>query len=178
LTNGQEVQGNTRVPFSDLDLDYLTVEPSWGRESTTELKRKLVSKASEVYQCENCESTTIYNDEKLGLVCGNCKSQDIRRYVDVETIWGEMGYLTRDLRLGNIGTGELKDARHFLDLAGDCLREGYNQAFLLSLSRVANILELSQSKRGFFRKRRNTVTSERVDHEPNSRRIMGGKREE
>lgn len=147
----------TRTPFSELDLTFMTTQPSWGNEVSDELYSKVVKVTGQAYE-----------------------SPDGSLKIDAEPLWGLLAYYTRDLRLGNISGGaETTYCRHWLDFAGKCLRRGYVQSFLSALSKVVTVLELSQSKGGFLRKRQGTLTTEEIKAtpEPAKKQIMGGKKE-
>jgi hypothetical protein len=98
----------------------------------------------------------------------------------IESLWGLLGYYTRDMRLGNLSewNGELEYCKYHLDLAGDFLQTGMIEPFIICLSRVATVLELSQSKRGFLRSKQNTFTHEQItgEIEPPKSRLLGIKR--
>jgi len=150
----------TRVPYNELDLNFMITEPAWGRECPDELYQAVSKITSEAYEDAN------------GVLV-----------VDKEPLWGLLSYYTRDLRLGNLSgmSGELKYCQYWLDFAGDLLREDYIQSFLSALARVITLLELSQSKNGFLRRRQGTITSERISkdsNEPNKKGWLGGKRQE
>jgi len=144
---------NRVMPNSELDLHFLTTETVWGKpEVSPELKEKL----------ERLEYT---------------KHSDGTVSVDSKSLWDLLSFYTRDMRLGNLSewNGELQYCQYYLDLAHDLLESGYNEPFIICLSRVASILELSQSKRGFLRRNMNTLRTEHMqgELEPPKKRIMG-----
>jgi hypothetical protein len=101
--------------------------------------------------------------------------------IDKEAAWELLSFYTRDVRLANLNvlTGEVTYCQYYLDLAGDFLREGFPEAFATSLARAATVLELSQSKNGFLRKRQNTLTTESLSGEvepPKKRLLFGSKK--
>ena len=102
---------------------------------------------------------------------------DGRPVVTQEALWGMMSYYTRDLRLSNLSykSNEIQYCQHYLDLAGDFLKEGMLKPFLVCLSRVATITELAQSKGGFLRRQMNTLRTENVEEalEPKKKNIFG-----
>jgi hypothetical protein len=53
--------------------------------------------------------------------------------------WDLLSFYTRDFRLANLNAalGEVGYCQHYIDLAGDCLREGYMESFAASLGRGA-----------------------------------------
>lgn len=88
--------------------------------------------------------------------------------------WELLSFYTRDLRLSNIGDREFIYCQYYIDLAGDCLREGYMESFAKALALAATVLELAQSKSGFLRKRQNTLTQESYSGEinPEKKRLL------
>lgn len=134
------------APYNDLDMQFKTTNPAWGREATAYLDKKLTR---------------------------------AKEGKEEEKNWELLAYYTRDLRLANIDTGEMIYCGTWLDIAGDCLRQGYTKSFVTALSRVVTVLELSQSKRGFLRRRHGTYTRETVSREENApKNILTGKRQE
>lgn len=126
------------LPTSDLDMQMMMTNAVWGRpEVSEELKSVL-------------EKSFSSSDEHGNVV------------VTKRSLWGLLGFYTRDLRLANLAewNGELKRCRYMLDLANDYLVLGYYEPFILALSRAVNVLETSQSKNGFLRKQMNTFTQQ------------------
>lgn len=148
-------ENNSNIPISDLDLQAQLTNPLWGKDLNDQLKAKLYS----------------IIDKKLDESTGE-------ETVTVENLWNLLNFYTRDMRLANLSllTGEYEYTRKYLDLAGDCLSSGYIKGFITALSRVITILELSQSKNGFFRRRSNTLTNENYISplEPNKKGLFGG----
>lgn len=95
----------------------------------------------------------------------------------IQSLWGLLGYYTRDMRLANLSVinGELEYCQYHLDLAGDFLQENMVKPFVICLSRVATLLELSQSKGGFLRRKMHTFTHEQVsgEMEPPKKNLFG-----
>lgn len=149
---------DTPNPYNELEMQFMVTQPAWGREVTPELYNK-VSKIMR---------QNAYTNEEGNLV------------IPAQPLWGLLSMYTRDLRLGNLNplTGELEYCRYWLDYAGDLLRNGYPDSFLSALSRVITLLELSQSKSGFLRRRQGTVTTEKYEAQlkPNDNGILGGGR--
>jgi hypothetical protein len=106
------------------------------------------------------------------------KDDDGNEFVSKSSLWGELAFYTRDIRLGNLSSwdGELRVCRFWLDIAGDFLRFNMIEPFLISLSRAATIIETSQSKGGFVRKMGNTIRREDFHQEiPQPKKgLMGG----
>lgn len=127
------------VPVSDLDLQMQMIEPAYGKGGISlELAEKLR------------EYGMSFDEE------GNPE------VIDKGSMWGILGYYTRDIRLGNLDkfAGEYAYVKYYLDLAGDLLQANMIKSFLIALSRAATVIEISQSKGGFLRRRINTLTSE------------------
>lgn len=126
------------APISDLDMQYRTIDPNWGKSDVPQELR-----------------------DKLAYIV-KLRSADGSEQSLEESLWGLLGYYTRDMRLANLSqwNNEFEYCQYYLDLAGDCLREGYLESFLTALSRMITVLELYQSKGGFFRKMANTFRSE------------------
>jgi len=152
MSNQQEYRRTT--PQSDLDLAFMTTDSVWGKpEIAQELKQRL-----------NKQFITHDVDGKQGYT--------------VESMWGLLGFYTRDMRLANLSqfNGEVNYCQYYLDLANDFLQSGFIEPFLISLSRVATMLELSQSKGGFLRRNSNTLRTENMhgEMEPPKKNLFGG----
>ncbi len=146
---------NTRIlPLNELDFNLMTTDSVWGKaEVPEELKARLEKYFKKLHPDGETEVTS-------------------------ESLWGLLGFYTRDMRLANLNPlmGEVAYCQYFLDLANDLLQAGMIEPFLISLSRVATMLELSQSKSGFLRRKMNTFTQERIDkNEPPKKSLFGGK---
>ena len=126
-----------RIPASNLDFSFMTIDPAWGKEATAELYNLLKDTDQEILIDENGKA--VITDKHL---------------------WGVLSYFTRDLRLGNLNMFLYERAIRYIDLAGDCIARGLVKSFLASLRRVISIVELSQSRGGFLRRRNNTFTQE------------------
>lgn len=145
-------------PQSELDLQMLLTDPQWGQKLgvPAELRAKLQKIIAHV------------QTEKEGVVA------------ITDNFWEMLGYYTRDVRLGNLSQfyGEVYYVQYYLDLAGDCLRYGYLKSFLKSLSLAITLLETSQSRAGFLRKRQGTITQEKhstESFEPKKQSLFGKK---
>lgn len=149
---------NTRqMPTSELDLNMMMTDSVWGRpEVSSELKDKL----SKYYVT---------------------KDKDGKETVTSESLWGLLGFYTRDMRLGNLNMldGSYQYVTHYIDLAHDLLEAGMIEPFLIALSRAATQLEVSQSKNGFLRRAMNTLRHETITGttEPPKKTFFGGKKE-
>ena len=165
MENDQNYQDNVNnnnykrpLPTSELDLNLMLTNTVWGNpELSPALKSKLL------------KDGVVMEDEE-----GN-------KYISREDLWSTLGFYTRDLRLGNLSTwnNELQVCQYYLNLANDFLKEGFTEPFIICLSRVATILETSQSKGGFLRRRINTFTSESMSmpQEPKKRTLWGTSKE-
>lgn len=158
---GNNTQQTNRVrgtPISDIDMQYRTIDPTWGK---TDVPQELRDKLSYIVKMRGENGGEKYLEESL---------------------WGLLGYYSRDMRMANLSknNNEFGYCQYYLDLAGDCLREGYLESFLTALSRVITVLELSQSKEGFFRKMSNTFRSEQtLETTEHKKSLMNwGKREQ
>lgn len=127
------------LPESSLDLTLMFTNSEWGKENgiPAELKSAL--------------NKRFFFKDKDG------KEQTIDR-----SSWGLLGFFTRDFRLGNLDGHGVRYCEHYSELASELLDLGFIDPFVISLSRVATKLELSQSKAGFFRKQSSTITQERI----------------
>ena len=150
-----EDQNARSVPQNDLDFNLMTTDSVWGK---AEVPEELKTRLNEILKTR---------DEKG------------KEATKIQSLWGLLGFYTRDMRLANLSVifGEVAYCRHYLDLANDLLQAGMVRPFLISLSRVATMLELSQSKGGFLRRKMNTFTQERITKdEPPKKSLFGGKK--
>ena len=151
------------VPQNELDLNLMTTDSVWGK---TEVPKELRARLNKLY-------VAIGKDEE-----GNETQK-----VTTESLWGLLGFYTRDMRLANLSTfnGEIEYCQYFTDLAGDFLQTNLVEPFIICLQRVATILELSQSKGGFLRRKMNTFTQENIkkgyDDEPPKKSLFGAKKQ-
>lgn len=141
------------TPQNDLDLQFMTTDPVWGKP---EIAEELRDRLNKIYYTQNE------------------KGEEAQA---VKSLWGLLSFYTRDMRLANLNMAQLEYVKHYLDFAGDCLQEGLIHPFVISLSRGITILELSQSKGGFLRRRQGTLTQENLnrDGEPQKRKMFNGK---
>lgn len=150
----QQQPEKRNVPQSDLDFNLMTTDPVWGSSSISpQLKKKL----SETIEGIDADGNVKYHESEL---------------------WGLLNFYTRDVRLGNLRSwDELPYVQYYLDLAGDFLQSDMIKPFLISLSRAATKIELSQSKNGFLRRRMNTFTKEsfNTENESPKKNLFGGK---
>lgn len=156
MSESQQPTQRRVLPQNELDLQLMTLNAVWGvNEINYEFKEKL----SQYYVTE----------------------EDGERQIHKKTMWDMLSYFTRDLRLANLSPlGEYQEAQHFLLLSGDLLQYDLPRAFLCSLTRVATVCELSQSKNGFVRRKLNTFTHEQIQRqdEPPKKSLFGGQKKQ
>ena len=140
MTDQPQQPQKRNVPISDLDLQMQMIEPAYGKPGINPELLELLKEKGIVLNYET----------------GNLEEAEL------SSLWSVLGIYTKDLRLGNIDkySGEYDYVRVYMDLAADCLQAKMKKSFIICMSRVATVLELSQSKGGFLRKRQNTITSE------------------
>ena len=151
---------NRSIPQNELDFNLRVVDTVWSsNELSPELKEKLT------------QSTTK-------------KGKDGRMYISKDNVSEAMQIYTRDLRLANLSTfnNEVNYCSYYQDLANDFLQSDFPMASMICLSRGTTVLELSQSKGGFLRKRMGTITQEsfHTENEPKKKNFfgLGAKKEE
>lgn len=147
------------TPRSELDLNLLITDTVWGSEYISPALKAKVQKYF------------------------GYKGPSGKQEITSENLWELLGFYTRDMRLGNLSVlrGEVAYCQYYLDLANDLLQAGYVEPFLIALSRVATVLELSQSKGGFLRRGMNTLRTETLTGdigEPKKKTFMGKAKEE
>lgn len=146
------------LPTSELDLNMMLTNAVWGRpEVSQELKDRLMKHYAE-------------------------KGSDGVVKVTTASLWGLLGFYTRDMRLANLSewNNELQSCRYMIDLANDYLSENMIEPFIIALSRAINIMETSQSKQGFLRKQMNTITQKHESRnlDPPKKQFFGGGKKE
>jgi len=138
------------MPQSELQYNMLTTESTWGMpEVNPEIKEALTE-------------VTYAADER-----GNVLRDDEGNPITIEKkqLWDRFAIYTRDLRLGNIQGQELVYVNYMLDLAFQLLQKDMYRAASIALGMAATVLETSQSKNGFLRRRMNTLTNENIHAE-------------
>jgi hypothetical protein len=166
----EQVQDRKTVLRSELDLQLYFTDSHWGKSDINqELKDKL-SKQYGYWQVKRDELGNVIVDAKTG--------KEVQELVVAEeSLWSLLAYYRSDLRFGNLDRfgGEVFYCQYYLDLAGDYLQAGMTEPFLICLSRVITILELSQSRGGFLRRRMNTLSQEHisVESEPKKANLFG-----
>lgn len=141
------------TPENALDFNMQMLDSLWGKKGkiNEDLQKKLTQ-------------AKYYKDIESG-----------KLMVDKDDLWAVLGNYTRDLRLGNLDKVELGICWHYLNFASDCLKGSFVNSFIVSMSRVATILELSQSKYGFLRRRPNTLETSKTEQtlEPKRKGFFG-----
>jgi hypothetical protein len=167
----KQLNQQMKQPFNALDSEWLQVEPAYGKEAPSEFYDRLVSlkgKAQPLYNEDGKPQLDEHGRQKYA--------------VEMSHLWDELGFFTRDLRLGNLNRmgSDVAICEHYLALAGDCLSMGLTNSFTSAYRRVAGKLELSQSRGGFFRKNRNTARVERTNTEnaASGKGLFGGQRDD
>lgn len=147
----QQQQQKKVMPQSELHFHLLTTNAMWGDDQVSPSLREKLNK----YFVTKDQDGQVIRD-KEGNVLGNKTS-----------LWDMLGFYTRDMRLANLSVwnGEVEYCQYFLDLANDFLQADMIEPFVISLSRVATLLELSQSKGGFLRRMMNTLRHETLSGE-------------
>lgn len=157
-----EVQMRT-VPQSDLEYQMLVTDTLWGAPWVSEDLKEHLTKT---HLLRDAEGKPILTPD------GNYA-------IKKQALWGLMSHYTRDIRLSNLSSArnEINYVRHWLDYASDMIREDMPLAFLAALSRVVTVLETSQGRGGFLRKRMGTVTTEDITApgEPGKKSLYKGK---
>ena len=183
--------GGRRVPANELDFNFMMSDPDWGKKTTEELYEKLGTNVPYVVAIDlnghvtydedgNPQVFTLNNEgnlvNKKGALITDADGNPIQIFIK-QSLWGLLAYYTRDIRLGNLSTNDYIYCMHYLNLAGDALREGYTKSFMSGLTRVISALELSQSKSGFLRKNLNTIRQEvaQGNIEPPKKSLFKGK---
>jgi hypothetical protein len=151
--NQQFRKNRRQVPVSDIDLQLMVTDTVWG---SSVIPQELKDKLEKEYLITDSQG---------------------RKYLQKEGLWEMLGFYTRDMRLANLSewNGEIVYCQYHLDLANDLLRANFVEPFLICLSRVATVLEISQSKGGFLRKRIGTSRHEQfyTENEPKKKNFFG-----
>jgi len=160
-------QQGRALPVNELDLQMQLTNSEWGQKPTSEQLGAITHDFNVTYPKG---TKVILKDQKISEL-----TEEIT-ILSEHGSWGLLAYLTRDMRLGNLTGDEVDACKHLLDLGGDCLQEGYNRSFAAAIKRVAHTLEVSQSRKGFFRKLLNTLRREdiRSDLNPPKSKLFGG----
>lgn len=164
----QEDNNQRAMPTSDLDLNLMLTDSVWGRP---EVSPELISKLTNINLKRDKQGELVFIERNgLKIPVG-----------DKNSLWGLLGFYTRDMRLGNLSewNNELQTCRYMIDLANDLLNADMIEPFLIALSRAATILETSQSKNGFLRVKSNTIRQEHThqDIDPPKKQLFGGNRQ-
>ena len=165
IKTNQERTNTSNIPYNELHLQFMTTEPAWGKESTSDLYDGLSTTLKKIRKDET--GKFYITDE------------------DKRNLWGYLAFFTRDLRLGNLSVtmGEVDYCRYYLEFAGNCLHFNLIKSFITALQKVISTIEISQSKGGFLRRRGGGGTITREDITPQQQNtglkgVFGGKQEE
>lgn len=146
------------LPQSELDLSLMTTDPKWGEET---INPELLAYLNKYYVSKNEQGKEV---------------------ITIQSLWSMLSFYTRDVRLGNLSYawGEIQYCQYYLDLAHDLLNAGMIQAFMTALSKAVTVLEISQSKSGFLRRRMHTITQEssHQELEPPKKSLFGKQKKE
>jgi len=156
--NGEDAVQMRNMPNSELDLNLMLTDSVWGRSEVSQELRDRLNKFYVQY------------------------GSDGQKVVTKASLWGLLGFYTRDMRLANLSTfdNEIVVCRFYIELANDLLNSNMIESFIIALSKAATILETSQSKGGFLRKTMNTLRQEHINQqmEPPKKGFFGGKKNE
>lgn len=153
------------LPQNELDALMLTTNSVWGKY---EISQELRARLNEHKLERDDKGKPIYMKDPEGnlVPIGNTSN-----------LWYLLAFYTRDLRLGNLQdfNGELEYCRYYLDLANDTLSDDMLLPFEICLSRVAGVMETSQSRKGFLRRLMNTLIQEmkHQEIEPPKKSLFG-----
>ena len=153
---------NRVMPENALDYNMMMVESVWGR---ADVPPELAEKLKKI-------KGFIIDKEGNPVLDQNGNIETVR-----EDLWSTLGFYTRDMRLSNLDNARYNYTVHYTDLASDFLRVDMIEPFLICLSRVATVLELSQSKNGFLRNRQGTISYENkiIGGDAQKRSLLTGK---
>jgi hypothetical protein len=154
------------MPENTLDYNMMMIESEWGRDES--INAALLDKLQKI--------KGFYVDKDNNPIIDEAGNPEFVK----ESLWGMLGFYTRDMRLSNLDASQFRYSVFYLDLCNDFLRVDMIEPFLTCLSRVATVLELSQSRGGFLRNRQNTLTTETRFNlaEQQKRSILTGKQTE
>lgn len=166
----QQSSERKTVLRSELDLQLYFTDSHWGK---SDINQELKDKLSKQYGYWKPKT-----DEQGVSIIDPLTGKEVQELaISEESLWSLLGYYRSDLRFGNLDRfgGEVFYCQYYLDLAGDYLQAGMIEPFLICLSRVITILELSQSRGGFLRRRMNTLSQEHItlDNEPKKANLFG-----
>lgn len=165
---------NQRTPVNEIDFTYLTTDPSWGKEGQIPSEYlKLLNKDKEIVLAEVDKDTgnikLLTDDKGTPLVYNNPSKS-----------WYKTAMFTKDWRLGNLSSFEAFVVIYYANLSYDCLEAGLPESHTMAMERGFSIVEISHSKKGWFRKIMNTLRTENYSNEldPQKKSLFGGKRED
>ena len=151
MEEDREQQEQQRVtPASELDFNMLVINPSYG---TPEVSQDLRDKLSYVNIERDKDGQPVLTPD--GAMAGNRISK-----------WNELGFFTRDIRLGNITPEEVVVVRDRLRLAHSLMAANAPNAFALAYGEGVGMIETSMSVKGFLRRIWNTLRQENISSQP------------
>lgn len=160
------------IPLNELDFSNQLANPVWGDKLTKpDLRKKLniVKLKTDENGQPLFQVTKIMGDDKIEKDVYLPMIEELSEY-------DNLSFLTRDFRLSNLTDEQVEICQYWTELAADLLQDGYKKAHIAALSRVAIVLEINQSRRGFLRKTMNTLRQESTHQElqPAKKSFFGG----
>jgi len=166
----QSFEGN-RMPSSELDFNMMMIDGRWGDPHINEELHGVLKESRQIYL--KAGSKIIDRDGREVVL------EKDTTIVTEAFLWGELALFTRDLRLGFLKGNDYRTAIHYQQMAADCLRLKMYRACLVAMTRVATLIELSQSFDGNLRKlvHKKHSVQEMKDIAENPNLILGKKSE-
>lgn len=147
------------MPSNELQYNMMTTESTWGQpEMNPAVKDTMTGKT--------------YAGNEDGSVLTDEDGEPI--LVEVKQGWELFSMYTRDFRLANLDDDEKDYVDAHTDIAFQLLQNNFPNSAKVALGYSATCLETSQSKKGFLRKRQNTLTTENInrDLEPPKKKLF------
>lgn len=166
-----------RVPNSEIEYNLRLTDPVYG---TGEINQHIKDKLEKYFYVRDENGNIMYEpvrDDAGNAIVDTAGKPVLKPLIDRKNMWERLNFYTRDMRLGNLDRPEMEYCQWYIDFASDMLQEDYYESFIVSLTRAATIIELSQSKKGFLRKQPNTLTTENkyLEMEPAKKSLLGKK---
>ena len=160
------------IPLNELDFSNQLANPVWGDKlSKPDLRKKL-----NIVKLKTDENgQPLFQVQKI--IDGEGKPKEVYMPIIEElSEYDNLSFLTRDFRLSNLNDEQVTICQYWTELAADLLQDGFKKAHIAALSRVAIILEVNQSRKGFLRKNMNTLRQESTHQEvePAKKSFFGG----
>lgn len=151
------------MPGTDLDFQAMMLHSRWG---SPELNPELKNILKHTRKIKMLKGSILINEKNEKIVL----EEDTLIPTD-QFLWNELGMFTTDFRLGKLDKKDYKEAKYWAKLAFDCLHLRMYRAFTVAMSRLATLLELSQSVDGYLRelmgKRHNVEEKREIQESPN-----------